>query len=216
MGQPLYKVPALPEAGLPQELQPGPLPLAVASAPWPEYGGFPQTEVFLWSSATGLHVKFQVWESKPRTVWQHHNEPVYEDSCVEFFLQPCPASDNRYVNFEMNAAGTLLLQIGTDRSDRQFLDPSGYTRFAIEVSGAFPPVKHSPSADPCWEAAYTIPFDWLTSLFHDFRPTPGWEMRGNFYKCGDRTASPHYGCWSPVTSAQPDFHRSCDFGRIIL
>jgi hypothetical protein len=41
-------------------------------------------------------------------------------------------------------------------------------------------------------------------------------MRGNFYKCGDKTIHPHYGCWSPIELPKPDFHCSDFFGEIIL
>lgn len=211
-----YTVPAL-AGGASQPVLLKELPaLTVGIAPWPEYRLVPRTQVRLGQSAEGLHVGFRVWETNPRTEWRQHNEPVYKDSCVEFFLQPCPGTDPRYINFEMNAAGTLLLQIGSGRNDRQFLDPAGFNRFAIKTKEISPAQEQTAPALPYWEAAYTIPFEWLTSLFPDFRPGPGWEMRGNFYKCGDETASPHYGCWSPVTSDQPDFHRSCDFGLLVL
>jgi hypothetical protein len=211
-----YTIPTLAQAA-PQQMLPEQIPpLPVGVAPWPAYNAVPQTEVRLWQSETGLHIGFRVWETNPRTEWRQHNEPVYKDSCVEFFLQPCPGSDARYVNFEMNAAGTLLLQIGSDRNDREFLNPADFSRFAIQVSGASLPQEQGHPAEPYWQVSYTIPFEWLASLFSDFRPGPGWEMRGNFYKCGDETSSPHYGCWSPVTSTQPDFHRSCDFGLLVL
>lgn len=212
----LYTIPNLTETASQQMLAEQVPPLAVEVAPWPDYNAVPRTEVRLWQSGTGLHIGFRVWETNPRTVWRQHNEPVYKDSCVEFFLQPCPGSDPRYINFEMNAAGTLLLQIGSGRSDRKFLDPAGFSRFAIVVSAASLPLEQGSPTEPCWQVTYTIPFEWLAGLFPDFRPGPSWEMRGNFYKCGDETASPHYGCWNPVTSAQPDFHRSCDFGLLVL
>ncbi|MDR0629482.1 MAG: hypothetical protein LBG24_07600 [Treponema sp.] len=30
-------------------------------------------------------------------------------------------------------------------------------------------------------------------------------MRGNFYKCGDKTLRLHYGCRSPIDLPEPDF-----------
>lgn len=192
--------------------------LNIGVSPWPDYSQSPETEVRLWYSSRGIHVGFRVSEEQPRTACRNHNEPVYEDSCVEFFLQPCPGTDPRYLNFEMNAAGALLLQLGTCRGDRRFLDPAGFTSFAIAASD--PQIEQQDQQQqepkPGWKVAYTIPFDWLGSLFPDFRPGPGWAMRGNFYKCGDRTAVPHYACWNPVTSATPDFHRSGDFGLLVL
>jgi hypothetical protein len=67
-----------------------------------------------------------------------------------------------------------------------------------------------------WELQFRIPFSWLVACFPNFLPQPGTRMRGNLYKCGDETAFPHYGAWSRVASPTPDFHRSCDFGELLL
>ncbi|WP_025700605.1 carbohydrate-binding family 9-like protein [Paenibacillus forsythiae] len=55
---------------------------------------------------------------------KEHNAPVYTDSCVELFMQPLPGSDPRYLNFECNAGGALLLQIGEGRENRLALTDS--------------------------------------------------------------------------------------------
>ena len=41
-------------------------------------------------------------------------------------------------------------------------------------------------------------------------------LRGNFYKCGDLTATPHWGSWNPVGTGAPDFHRPEYFGKMPL
>ena len=41
-------------------------------------------------------------------------------------------------------------------------------------------------------------------------------MKGNFYKCGDDTKYPHFGCWNEVVWEEPDFHRPECFGDLIL
>jgi hypothetical protein len=41
-------------------------------------------------------------------------------------------------------------------------------------------------------------------------------MTGNFYKCGDLTACPHYGMWTPYALPAADFHRPELFGEIEL
>ena len=42
------------------------------------------------------------------------------------------------------------------------------------------------------------------------------SLRANFYKCGDKTAHPHYLSWSPIHTEKPDFHRPEFFGELIL
>ncbi|MHB1455061.1 MAG: carbohydrate-binding family 9-like protein [Saccharofermentanales bacterium] len=39
---------------------------------------------------------------------------------------------------------------------------------------------------------------------------------GNFYKCGDKTDCPHYGCWNPILLPAPDFHVPAFFGDFIV
>ena len=42
------------------------------------------------------------------------------------------------------------------------------------------------------------------------------RIRANFYKCGDKTAHPHFLSWSPVSTEKPDFHRPEFFGELYL
>ena len=42
------------------------------------------------------------------------------------------------------------------------------------------------------------------------------SIRANFYKCGDKTAHPHYLSWSPIDTPKPDFHRPDFFGELLL
>ena len=42
----------------------------------------------------------------------------------------------------------------------------------------------------------------------------GHKMEGNFYKCGDHTASPHWGSWVPMPRL--DFHDPDSFGTFVI
>jgi hypothetical protein len=41
-------------------------------------------------------------------------------------------------------------------------------------------------------------------------------MKGNFYKCGDKTPVPHYAAFFPAGQAALGFHNPSCFGKIIL
>ena len=58
--------------------------------------------------------------------------------------------------------------------------------------------------------------DKIKGLFGKADFSPGDVLRGNFYKCGDDAAFPHYGMWSPVLTGEPDFHRPEYFGELAL
>ncbi len=57
---------------------------------------------------------------------------------------------------------------------------------------------------------------WTGALFPGYALAPGTVIRANCYKCGDLTEKEHYLSWNPVDHPTPDFHRSCDFGAMIL
>ena len=67
-----------------------------------------------------------------------------------------------------------------------------------------------------WEIFYGIPASFVQLFVPDFSLQSGKVLRANCYKCGDLTKDPHYLSWNPVTSQNPDFHRSQDFGCLVL
>ena len=163
----------------------------------------------------GLLVFLAAGERNPKTTYKQHQEPVYEDSCLEFFVCPDPGRSQVYLNFELNAGGALLLEYGTNRENRQQFDT--HLRNKIHIK----PVKHD-LANPFWSVYLDIPADLLlyplAAAGHqtDSVWVQGHQMAVNFYKCGDKTEHPHYGCWNLITSQHPDFHRPADFGTAHL
>jgi len=127
------------------------------------------------------------------------------DSCLEFFFCPDPGNKT-YFNVEFNPNGCLFLGIGNDRYDLIRLLPVKEDPLAAE------PVR----TEEGWAITYRIEAAFIRRFFPDFQLTSGGMMRGNFYKCGDETVTPHYYSWNPVTSETPDFHRSVDFGKLYL
>ena len=189
-------------------------PLLINHYLWLDNGYCPEVQVRASYSDTELRLQFRVYEENPLIRYRQMNDAVYQDSCVEFFWQPVPETDDRYLNFEFNAAGTLLLGLGADRETLSLLnvDPELFqiqTTINNEERFAF-------MSRVFWTLEFQIPFAWLCELFPSFLPEPGRLTRGNFYKCGDKTEYEHYGCWNEVTSEKPDFHRSSDFGHIYL
>ena len=76
---------------------------------WPrEFPYRPITTFSLGYSSTALYIKYDVHGSMLRAIYMRDQEPVYEDSCVEFFCQR-PGSDH-YMNFAFNCIGAYALQ----------------------------------------------------------------------------------------------------------
>jgi len=129
---------------------------------------------------------------------------VHTDSCMEFFFSPERAHP-KYFNFEFNPSGAMYLSIGTSRYDRESLP--------LENFGDFFQVRTAVNEND-WNLEFNVPLSFIRRFFPSLELTPGHEMRGNFYKCGDKTKRPHYGCWSPIDLEAPDFHCPRFFGTI--
>jgi hypothetical protein len=129
---------------------------------------------------------------------------VCRDSCLEFFFCPLPG-DGRYFNFEFNPNGAMYLGFGPNReqSARQII--CGYKELFRVASYRF---------DGGWGITFCIPASFIQIYMPSFMLIHGQVLRGNFYKCGEDTQSPHYMAWNPMSSREPDFHRPADFGQL--
>ena len=179
----------------------------VDSFRWLE-GYAPKTTAQLaFSAGVGLFLRMTCEEENPTAIYRRYNDPVYTDSCMEFFCDWL--GDGRYVNMEMNALGTLLSCVGPDRHAR--------TPIADLTDGEIFPVKGE-ICDGYWQVTAEIPSALLCRILGvDSIPFGhGYTLRGNFYKCGDDTAVVHYGMWNPVGTDKPDFHRPEYFGALVI
>jgi hypothetical protein len=176
----------------------------------------PHVRASLLHAEEGLSGLFRVEDRYVRSRYTHFGDPVYEDSCVEIFLQPKP--DRGYLNFEMNAGGALLASHVTDHRRT----PDGFTAFTrlpeedgrrVEVRSSLPPVVDPEVDGPLdWELAFFIPTALLEKHVGPIGPLGGQSWRANLYKCGDRTSHPHWASWSPVDAL--NFHLPHCFGTL--
>ena len=60
----------------------------------------------------GFYAKLTAYEKHPKAVYENDMDPVYKDSCLEFFAAYKPGG---YINCEMNANGALLSAFGEGR-----------------------------------------------------------------------------------------------------
>ena len=130
---------------------------------------------------------------------------VHTDSCMEFFLSPDFKNPQYYLNWEFNPAGAMYLSFGTGRENRETAARENYKELFSVQTGVF---------DAGWNLEFSIPLSFLRCFCPSADFSQDSIMRGNFYKCGDNTACPHYGCWSPISLPKPDFHCPNFFGTI--
>ena len=178
----------------------------------------PHTIVRAVTAAGQLWVRFDVNDRYVRSIFTTYLDPVYRDSCVEFFVRPDARSG--YFNFEVNCGGTLLLYYIQDwrRKGDSFerFRPVKYDDARdIVVSHTLPQVVEPEIPQPVtWSVTLAIPLvmlqRYLGSPLTLERP-----WRGNFYKCGDDTSHPHWAAWAPI-GERLDFHQPEQFGELVL
>jgi len=155
-----------------------------------------------------IYLRYTVRESNVRAIYKNPNDPVYDDSCVEFFIS---FEKDHYYNLEFNCIGTVLGAYGRNRENRVYLenDLLGY----IQVN---PSLGTSKILIEDRETQWTLDVCIPISLFIHSGLDSLKNIRAscNFYKCGDGLKVPHYLSWNPIVSEKPDFHRPECFGEI--
>lgn len=212
-GRPSYTIQRVEDFG---NEEPGPIPwdhlsaLAVDHYLWLMNGYEPRVEARLCWSDKYLYARFRVGEKPAPVRYTKFQDPVYKDSCVEFFIDAFPAKKLGYVNLEMNAAGALLAAFGPDRAHREPLWPEDLAGMGLIVGQEL-----WPEFGEAWFVEYKLPLELFQKLYGE-KIIAGHHAAANFYKCGDETETPHYGAWSPVETPSPDFHRPEFFGQIVF
>lgn len=185
----------------------------VAHYPW---GGTfqPKTYACLAWDTQGLHLYMRSYEAPVREEASQDNGDIYMDSCMEFFFNPIPQERaDMFINLEMNPRRYLYLACGTP-DQRTLLTSERYSRFKLDIRD-----KGSWEGKEYWDVLASIPFAFIQEHAPGFAAGPGARMTGNFFKCGDETPYPHFGCWSdidPIPGKEPSFYRPDCFGEIVL
>ena len=177
----------------------------ISTYKWMNNGYEPRAFTQLAYDNESIYVKHTACETEITVKATEYQDDVWKDSCMEFFMRP--ACDERYLNFETNALGVLLLHFGT-QGERTVLDDIDPAIFVLTPSVQSPENYSSEK----WTLEYKIPFDFLRSLYGDFDLKDG--LYANFYKCGDETKYEHYGMWNEIDNPSPQFHIPEFFGRL--
>ena len=134
---------------------------------------------------------------------------VWEDSCVEFFMQR--DGESTYRNFECNVLGALLSALHESREKGVQL-----------TQGVQSVIRHSTICHRYEDGRQVS--DWNLYLeipkkamgFGGDESLSGQKIGANFYKCGDKTPEPHFLSWNPIDLPRPDFHVPRFFGLLEL
>lgn len=175
-------------------------------APWPDYAYQPDVAFAIAYGADCIAIQYEVKEQEIKAIYTQPNDPVYKDSCVEFFVS---FDEKGYYNFEFNCLGTCLAAFGANRSERNFLPID-----RIQKIKALSHLYRNGEEDKMmqWQLTLLLPFGIF--IHHSGIDLKNKTARANFYKCGDELTQPHYLCWNNILSPQPNFHLPQFFGEI--
>ncbi|NDP21766.1 MAG: hypothetical protein GZ091_11905 [Paludibacter sp.] len=175
-----------------------------------EYPYRPITLFYIARSNDSIFIKYSVRGTMLRAIYSNDQDPVHDDSCVEFFCKP--EGTDKYSNFEFNCIGTCSATNRKGRNDEVIpfsnADMKTIERFPSIGRRAFNEMEGMFE----WELTVKIPFK-LMGIDSNHLPE---KIRANFYKCADGTDSPHFVSWSPIHTEKPDFHRPEYFGELLF
>ncbi|MBO7197906.1 MAG: hypothetical protein J6V28_03830 [Tidjanibacter sp.] len=179
----------------------------IDSLNWAEYPYAPAVSFRIAHSDKAVAIMFEVRESNVKATTLDSNGPVWEDSCVEFFVKN-PLGEGCF-NFEINCIGTALAAFRHSRSDAEHFSEEKIAK--VRRFGSLPHATIDINEEgQSWWLVEVVPFELL-----GLEEAPD-HIEANFYKCGDKCAQMHFLSWSPIALPQPNFHCPEFFGRVEL
>ena len=176
---------------------------------WEEYSYKPIVAFDIARSKVNLYIRYFVKGNSLKALYETDGSPVYQDSCVEFFMKR--VNDPNYYNFEFNCIGTCDAARRTSRDIKTSLSQEEYKsiiRLPSVRRRAFEEIKGIHT----WNLIVVIP---LKLMGLDPSNLPEKILR-NFYKSADETMNPHFVSSRPIDLPEPNFHCPEFFGEIYL
>ena len=170
---------------------------------WEEYPYAPEVSVRLAYSEKALILLYKVSEEHVLGNVLENNGPVWEDSCVETFIED-PVNEG-YYNIEVNCIGTKLAAHRLSRTEFEHFSEEKQAEIKCWSSLER---KKTDLKNQEWTLLEIVPFSTI-----GLEKAPEY-LNVNFYKCGDNCSRAHYLSWSPIGLPKPDFHCPKFFGKL--
>lgn len=156
----------------------------------------------------GFYLKMVCEEKDPLRVYTKFGDPVYQDSAMEAFFMFMNGKEGvtPYFNFEMNANGALLTEIGTGRAGRKKLSEEIGQWLTCEAE----------IEENQWSVSLHLPLSVIEQFYGTIDFKEGCQFRCNFYKISETKETEHYASCFPIDSETPNFHMPEFFGSAII
>ena len=183
---------------------------AIQAVPWPSFNYKPEVSFAIAHHDDCILLKYFIREKSIRALHRKTNDPVFQDSCVEFFISF--GEDSEYYNLEFNCIGTCLLGFGKGRTARQLIPENHIQK--IRRHAVIKSWNEEGTTQNSWELTMVIPMQ--VFIYHSLTSLRDQQCRVNFFKCGDELPEPHFLAWKNVESASPNFHLPEYFGTMMF
>ncbi|MDF2612242.1 MAG: hypothetical protein K0S71_28 [Clostridia bacterium] len=177
--------------------------LRIDEFPWYTAGEKQVTKVKCAIRADVLNIKVQSIDKYIRQEASKNNEPVYHDSCFEWFVTPVNKKGEAYFNIEISCNGTIYMAYRDNTKDRVLASQAILDQIKITSS----------IQKASWELDICIPIKVLEMMMRGKADRDIWY--GNFYRCGG-SEDEQYACWQAIDAKKPNFHLPTQFGKMII
>jgi len=177
----------------------------INQTPWVQYDYCPAVQFAMGYGNDCIFLKYYVSETSIQAANGTTNGPVYQDSCVEFFVSF--NDEKAYYNFEFNCIGTTHVGYGENKDSRELLRNDLISQIKYQSV-----ISNRQGGDVHWELTVAIPFSLF--CYHKLANLGGQNCKANFYKCGDHLPMPHFVSWTNINSEEPNFHLPEFFGSL--
>jgi hypothetical protein len=179
---------------------------------------YPSVSAKVLYDAKYIYVFYKIRDYNLRCTYKKFLDPVHLDSCIEFFAMPEAAIG--YCNFEFNCRGVL---------DGAYIEdwtrtPDGFVKAkrlnlkdkeTIKIFTTAPEFKEEEiSGEFLWYFQCKIPFKLFEKYIGRVVFPENEIWKANFYKCGDKTKTPHWCSWNKTRKL--NFHDPECFGELIF
>lgn len=167
-----------------------------------EYPYAPKCSFQIGHTDSHIVLHYHIVEEYVRAMYMKHNDDIWKDSCVEFFVSL--DGKKTYYNFEFNMIGSGLIGYGSkEKEERARLNSE-----IIDTVSTYSCFRKNKGLKE-WNTILMIPISIL-----EVESLKGEKFHANFYKCGDELPKPHFLSWAPIPHKTPNFHLPEFFGEI--
>ncbi len=176
----------------------------------------PNTRAAIKVTSQAIQAAFIVQEAHPRCEVTENFGRICTDSACELFLAfpdaaACraesfvpQASDQLYLNFEVNTAGFIYAKYGRERQGRVALSDKQLA--LLEISAQV--------QEQMWTLELSIPRTLLQEIADFDVLADGCNFAYNLYKISEHPSCEHYAARFALNSPTPNFHRPQDFQAV--